>query len=258
MGLNNVAVPKTVIFVFTGVDPGGAAWTTQIAIPFQGPQTVLAISGLGNAASGSQAFAPGELMAIYGTGFAAAAESAGAIPLPIFLGGFEATINNVPAPIYYVSPTQVNVQIPYETQPGRATMTVGNPYVNVNYAFTVAAAGPGIFTFSDGSINPSRTASAGQTVTLYVTGDGAVTPSLPTGTAPSSRTPVSNLPHPVQQVTVSVAGQNAAVSFIGIPYWAVGVTQINFTIPAGTPTGAQPVIVTVGGQPSNTAKITVQ
>jgi len=38
----------------------------------------------------------------------------------------------------------------------------------------------------------------------------------------------------------------------------VGVTQINFTIPSNAPTGPQPVVVTVGGVPSNAATITVQ
>jgi uncharacterized protein (TIGR03437 family) len=46
--------------------------------------------------------------------------------------------------------------------------------------------------------------------------------------------------------------------FIGIPSWAVGVTQINFTIPSNVAPGPQPVVVTVGGVQSNAATITVQ
>lgn len=256
LGLKNVAVPKTVVFTFSGIDAGGATWTTQMSIPFQGVQAALAVNGISNAASGRQVFAPGELLAIYGTGFANAPQSAAAIPLPQFLAGFEATINGVPTPIYYVSPNQVNVQIPYETQPGPATLVVGNPYDNVSYRFTVGSAAPGVFTFADGTINPSRTGARGQTVTVFITGDGPVTPSLATGTAPSSsRTP----PKPQQAVSVTVGGVDVGpLQFIGIPTWAVGVTQINFTIPASVPPGPQPVVVTVGGQASNTATITVQ
>jgi uncharacterized protein (TIGR03437 family) len=122
----------------------------------------------------------------------------------------------------------------------------------------VSSAGPGIFTFADGAVNPSRSGARGQTVSLYLTGEGAVTPSLTTGDTPSPRTPVSSLPKPRQAVVVTVGGVQADVQFVGIPSGLVGVTQINFTIPAGVPTGPQPVVVTIGTAASNTATITVQ
>ncbi len=166
-------------------------------IPFQGFQTQLQVAGIGNAATGQQAYAPGMIMSIYGAALGTFAQSAATIPLPQYLAGFEATINGVPAPLYYVSPNQVNVQIPYETSPGRATLVVGNPYANVTYHFQVSAAAPGIFTFQDGGINPFRSAAHGQTVTMFITGDGQVTPSLATGATPSPRTQVGNLPKPL-------------------------------------------------------------
>jgi uncharacterized protein (TIGR03437 family) len=45
---------------------------------------------------------------------------------------------------------------------------------------------------------------------------------------------------------------------VGVPYGLSGVTQINFRVPDGVPSGVQPVIVTVGGVASKPAKITVQ
>jgi uncharacterized protein (TIGR03437 family) len=261
VGLQNVAVPTTVAIVATGVDAGGATWTTQISLPFQGPQATLTIGGISNAASGQQVYAPGMLLSVYGTALGDVAQSAAAIPLPSYLAGFEASVNGVPAPLYYVSPGQVNIQIPYETQPGSATLTVGNPYVNRTFRFTVGSAGPGIFTNTDGSVNPSRTGARGQAVTLFITGEGAVSPALPTGTTPSPRTPLNNLPKPRQAVTITVGSVPVVVDqnyFVGIPSGLVGVTQINFTIPASAPTGPQPVVVTVGGVASNNATITVQ
>jgi uncharacterized protein (TIGR03437 family) len=251
-------VPKTVTIVFSGVDAGGATWTSQVALPFQGPQPVLAIGGISNAASGQPVYAPGMLLSVYGTGMGSTVQSAAAIPLPSYLAGFEASVNGVSAPLYYVSPNQVNIQIPYETQPGQATLVVGNPYVNKTFHFQVSSAGPGIFTLPDGSVNPSPSGTRGQTVTLFVTGAGAVTPRLSTGDTPSSRTPLNNLPKPTQAVTVTVGGVPAGLAFIGIPSGLVGVTQINFTIPQNAPTGPQPVVVTVGTAASNTATITVQ
>jgi uncharacterized protein (TIGR03437 family) len=54
-----------------------------------------------------------------------------------------------------------------------------------------------------------------------------------------------------------VAGQPATIAFHGIPIGLVGVTQINYVVPANTPVGEQPVVVTVGGVGSQTAKLTV-
>lgn len=252
--LTNVTAGKNVVFGFVGVDAGGATWTRQLSVPFSGPQVQLTIAGISNAATGQQVFAPGMIMSVYGTALGNFAQSAAAVPLPQYLAGFEAYVNNVPAPIYYVSPNQVNIQIPYETSPGPAVLKIGNPWEDINhYRFAVAAAAPGIFTFSDGSINPSRAASSGQTVTMFITGEGQVTPSVATGSTPTG----SRMPQPRQPVTVTVGGVTAVVQSIGIPSWSVGVTQINFTIPSGLTPGVQPVVVTVGTSPSPTAKITV-
>jgi uncharacterized protein (TIGR03437 family) len=256
-GFSNLSVPSTKVFSFTGVDAGGMQWSRQLSVAFSGPQTLLTIAGASNAATGQQVYAPGMLLSVYGTAMGNFAQSAAAIPLPQYLAGFEALINNVPAPLYYVSPNQVNIQIPYETQPGRATLTLGNPYQNVNYTINVSQAGPGIFTFPDGGINPSRAATAGQTVTMFITGDGQVSPSLADGTTPAPGTRLTSLPKPKLPVTVTVGGTVATIAFIGIPSGLVGVTQINFTVPPGTPPGDQPVVVTVGTASTPAAKITI-
>ena len=256
ISLTNLGVPTNVPIVVTGVDASGSTWTSQLSIPFTGPQVHVTIAGISNAASGQQIFAPGEIIAVYGTGFANITQASSSLPLPQFLAGFEATINGNPAPIYYVSPNQVNLQVPYETTPGRASLVLGNSYENApTFTLTVASAAPGIFTFTDGFVNPSRTGARGQTVTLFITGEGAVSPAVTTGSPPSRGTP-----RPIQPVSVTVGGIAVAtpLPFIGIPSWGVGVTQINFTIPSNAPTGPQPVVVTVGGVPSNAATITVQ
>lgn len=255
-GFTALAAPKTVVFGFAGVDASGQTWTTQLSVPFNGPRNV-GVTGLRNAASGEAAYAPGMILSVYGTQLGSLAQSAATIPLPEYLAGFEATVNGVPAPLYYVSPEQVNIQIPYETTPGKATLVAGTPYQNVTYKFQVSAAAPGIFSFSDGSVNPSRSGSRGQTVTLFVTGEGQVTPSLGTGKTPSARTMASQLPKPRLAVAVSVGGVPATVQFAGIPSGLVGVTQVNFTIPDSVAAGLQPVVVSVGGMLSPPANITV-
>jgi uncharacterized protein (TIGR03437 family) len=160
--------------------------------------------------------------------------------------------------LYYVSPTQLNIQIPYETRPGTATLEVDTPYTIDKMDFQVSPSGPGIFTFLDGTINPFKSGSRGGTYTLFITGEGQVSPSLATGTAPSPRTPLANLPKPRQAVSMTIGGVPVtSFEFIGIPPGLVGVTQINYVVPSNAPLGPQQVVVTVGSASSPAAMFTV-
>ncbi|MGA2879854.1 MAG: protease pro-enzyme activation domain-containing protein [Bryobacteraceae bacterium] len=258
LGFTSLNVPVNVVFAFTGVDASGKQWSETLTVPFDGPQPQLLIGGASNAASGLQSYAPGMLLSVYGTALGNFAQLAGVIPLPQYLAGFEASVNGVPTPLYYVSPNQVNIQIPYETLPGTAALVVGNPYANSNnYNIQIVQAAPGIFTTNGFTAAPFSSAAAGQTTTLFITGDGQVSPSLATGTSPASNTPLARLPKPNLPVTVTVAGQTATIAFMGIPSGLVGVTQINYQVPPHTPAGVQPVVVTVGGVASPPANLTV-
>ena len=260
MGLASVAVPTTVTFAFSGTDALGNPWAVQLAVPFAGPQTQLSVAGVANAASYQKAYAPGMLVAIFGTAMGDFAQTAGTIPLPEYLAGFEAYVNNVPAPLWYVSPGQVNIQVPYETPTsGVVTLSVGNPWTSYNYSLRMSPAAPGIFTDGNGNVVPISSAARGQTVTLFITGEGKVTPTLADGATPSPRTPSTQLPKPVQAVSLTVGGVAVAtpLPFVGIPNGFVGVTQVNYTVPQTAPLGVKPVVVTVGTASSLPAYITV-
>jgi uncharacterized protein (TIGR03437 family) len=256
-GVANLTPPANIVLGFAGTVGSGATWTTQISVPALGPDHVR-IDGISNAATGQQVYAPGMLLSVYGASMGGYVQSASAIPLPDLMAGFEADINGVSAPLYYVSPNQVNIQIPYETSAGTATLTLGNPFENQTYKFTVSSAGPGIFARPDGSVATSFPPLRGQDIDMYITGEGAVRPSLATGSTPSASTPLANLPKPRQNVTVTVGGAPATIDFIGIPPGLVGVTQINIKIPDSISPGPQPVVVTVGAVQSPAATLNVQ
>ena len=257
LSLSGLSVPTNVNFALSGVDANGQSWSEQMSIPFVGPQTQLTVGGASNAASGQQTYAPGMLLSVYGTQLGNFAQSAATIPLPDFLAGFSAMINGVPTPLYYVSPGQVNLQIPYETPTGQVALVVDNPYQESSLTLNVVEAAPGIF-MSNGFVSaPFSSASAGQATTLFITGEGQVTPSLADGTSPPAGTPLTRLPKPVLPVTVTVAGQQATIQFIGIPSGLVGVTQINYVVPASVPLGVQQVVVTVGGVQSPPVQLNV-
>ena len=219
-----------------------------------GPPVIL---GLGNAASFTQQYAPGTYMAIAGTQLASTTETAGSIPLPYSMGGFTATVNGVAAPLYYVSPTFVSIQIPYETPSGiPVVLTVHHDGQVASQSFSMSSAAPGIFV-SNGSPIPNASAARGQTVSLYMNGVGALSPAISTGGAPPAATALADLPKPVQTTTVTVGGLPARIDFLGEPWGLAGVTLINYQIPPAATLGPQQVIVTTGGIASAPATVTV-
>ncbi len=142
-----------------------------------------AIQGLTDSASYQQRYSPGMIMSVWGASLASSgtAESAGGVPLPVTIAGISATVNGVAAALYYVSPTQLNIQIPYQTAVGvPATLAIDNNGQVTTRTFELGAASPGIFTDTKNSIVCGCSErSRGQTTTLYFAGAGAVTPAIP-------------------------------------------------------------------------------
>ena len=227
-----------------------------------GASSTTSVTAVTNAASFQPAVAPGSLATVWGSQLAPSIQQAGALPLPLAMQGASVTVNGVPAPLLYVSPGQMNIQIPYETGAGTAVLGVNNNGQIASYSFPVAPSGPGIFpnAFIDPTANAAVTsAPRGGILTLFITGDGDASPPVVSGAPPPANTPVANLPAPRLPVTITVGGVPAKppFQFIGIPTWSIGVTQINFTVPRTAPLGPQPVVVTAGGVASAPATLTV-
>ncbi len=77
-------------------------------------------------AEAPSAVAQGGLLAILGDGLAQAHTVAGATPLPRFLEdpAVEVLVNGAPVPLYFVSPGQINAQVPWDAELGSASVTV--------------------------------------------------------------------------------------------------------------------------------------
>ena len=132
----------------------------------------------------------------------------------------------------------------------------------------IAAAQPGVFTVneqgagqgvvfkSDGVTlaEPGTPADAGETVVIYCTGLGAVSPAVPDG-APAPPSPLSNTVNPV---SVTIGGQNAAVQFGGLTPGFPGLYQVNAVVPSGVSGDAVPLTISVAGQTSPTVTMAVQ
>jgi len=208
------------------------------------------------------AVAPGSLITIFGTNLADRTVAAPGGSPPRTLAGVTLSINGIAAPLLFVSPDQINAQVPYETEEGTATARLEAPRMPpVTIQFATAAVAPAVFSTSQGlsavingddSQNTSdHPASVGSTVALYLTGQGAVAPPISTG-QPGPDSPAKT----IYPVTATVGRRAAVITFAGLRPGVVGIFEIDLTIPA-TPSGSQPLVVTVNGVPSTTAHVFV-
>jgi uncharacterized protein (TIGR03437 family) len=213
------------------------------------------VNGVTNAESYHMVASPGMLMAIFGSQLANAIQQASAQSLPYSMAGFSATVNGVAAPLFYVSPVQVNIQVPYEAGAGPAVLGLNNNGQISGYQFQIAPSAPGIAADSEGNVIPTAAAQQGSVATLYLTGEGDVTPPIPTGVSP---TMLTGSPQPLLPFAVTVGGVEAFLEFVGIPSGEVGITRVDFLVPQSVPVGVQSVVVTVNGIASPPVNITVE
>jgi uncharacterized protein (TIGR03437 family) len=206
---------------------------------------------------------PGEWAAIYGTNLAASSRTWAAgdftngNALPTSIDGVSVQFGGVAAAVYYISPTQLDVQVP-DGISGSVPVTVTlNRAQSASFTTTVLPIAPSLFVYQGGSVlyaaathadgsligDPAVTAgttkaSPGETIVLYVNG----LDSSPSGTIISMPVPYGN------PVAVTVGSMNAPVTFAGLV--AAGEYQVNAMLPAGLTAGNDSITVRVGGQVS--------
>jgi uncharacterized protein (TIGR03437 family) len=235
-----------------GLGPALGINVAFLAPALTGSGVYLSPVGIVNAASSAPFTAfvsPGEFLTLYGSGLASTTNSA-TVPFPPMLDNVQVLINQIPAPVYFVSPTQVSVVVPFITTPGSvAQIQVINNNVksNVVTAFT-GETSVGIFTYNpvggDGFaaaerpdfsiVSDSNPAQVGETIAVYVAGMGAVTNQPADGTAAPSSTLSDTTAMPLVFIDDSSGNQaQATVSFAGLAPGFAGLYQINFVVPTG-------------------------
>jgi uncharacterized protein (TIGR03437 family) len=221
---------------------------------------------------------PGEIVTIGGTELGPSTPAGLALDqtgkVATSVGGVQVVFDGTPAPLTYVSATQINCVVPYEVQ-GQA-----GSYVQVSYQsqtsspfpLTYTAANPGLFTANGSGAGPAAAfnqdlshnspdnpAAKGSTVVLFMTGEGQTSPPGVTGgvTTVSATPPLT--PQPLLPVTVLIGGQSAFVAFYGeAPGLVSGVMQLNVQIPTDASSGNLPVLVFVGASSQTGVTISVQ
>ena len=221
------------------------------------------MAAITNVASyGNGPISPGEMVVIFGSGMGPSS----AVGLQLDQQGRVAnTLSQVqvlfdgnPAPLIYVSATQISAMVPYGVA-GKSSTQIQVVYqgnTSDSLQKPIAPSAPGIFTAdssgqgqgamtnSDGSYNTSSNpATPGSYVTLYLTGEGQTDPS---GSDGNIATSTANVALPV---TVLIAGRTAQLLYAGsAPGNVNGFAQINAIIPADLPYGGNlPLVVKIGG-----------
>ena len=222
---------------------------------------------------GATNFGSNMYVTIYGSNLATVSQSwqssfTGA-NAPTTLGGVSVTVNNIPAYIQYVSPTQININTPDDTATGLVNIVVQNQFgfSNIGTATRVALS-PTLLsapTFVAGStyyvvaqtpdfssfIGPAglvtgvsfKPAKPGDVVIIFATGCGPTNPATKAGVLAAQNSPLAS---PYQ---LTIGGVPANVTFAGMLAGTVGLYQFNAVIPP-VPPGDQLIELTVNGVPN--------
>jgi len=273
-------------FVLDGAAAGGVSATAAFRMTIFGTESpaVSVLSSI-SAASLTQGFvAPESIVSGFGVNLATATEVAGSVPLPTTLAGVSVAVTDSEgrqrsAPLFFVSPEQINYQIPPGTSLGEGAVSVlrgidplgGNVLASGNVQ--VANVAPALFSAnSDGRgvaaalflrVQSGGSQAFEQTAQFDPARDRFV--SLPIDLGPESDQVFLILfgtgirLRGSEAVTATVGGEAAEVLYAGAQPEFVGVDQVNLRVPrslAGR--GEVDIVITVGGQTTNIVRASVR
>ena len=252
----------------TTIHAGGAIRNQLTAAAAAKPS----VAGVAATASTILMAAPGSILSVYGSNLAAFTSDLSGFfqptGLPTSMNGVSATIAGVKSPLYFVSPAQLNIQVPFEVAPGSQPLIVTDSGgASAAFNVTVANVAPSIFiAFANGSVGAilknsdfslvtsDNPATAGDTILIYSTGLGQTTPTSQTGSLQPSDSGLKN----TVDVMVSIGGVPAKVVYsIASPGFA-GLYQTAATVPSGVTPGTAKVVLSIGNASSNAVNLAVK
>jgi uncharacterized protein (TIGR03437 family) len=241
-------------------DMDGGLFIVDSTAAIIGPKTVSAASYSVSAIAGRS------IVAVFGNNLAPFTEVADTIPLPTSLAGVSVQVQdsagiNRPAPLFLVTPGQINYQIPYGTAPGPATIYLtssGGPTQtgviivtrSAPSLFTKDQSGRGevvaidAFTFAGSPFNAQGQDGGPNVIAMFGTGLG------------EDATDVDN--NVSASVQIKIDGQPVPVLYAGPAPGLIGLNQFNLMLPQGITSGAHELVVSRNGVTSNVVAITIR
>lgn len=208
------------------------------------------IASVENGFSFQPDLSPGVLATVFGNNLAGA--------------NLKVTINQIVCPVLYSSATQLNIQVPWQAAVGAGQIAVSNSGGKATAKLTIAKyspaltiqdqAGNGIFYSGANLITANNPANGGDVLTTFGVGLGATNPAAATGVITPQPPPYYVT---VVKPSLSVGTVHPAVIFSGLTPGSLAIDQLNFTLPAATPIGGQPVVMKIGNFQSNMVMIQI-
>ena len=233
----------------------GAAWGQA---PAYTPDNIVNASDFS-----SGPFAPNSVLTIFGANLAWSTQQLAGSDivndaLPTTLASVAVYVDNWPAPVIYVSPTQINFIIPGNEIDGSVPVRVvrqgvTGPEITIQLIDAApalfASAGYAIATSPAGALlTPDAPAHSGDVVVVYATGLGKSLPNPAPGVIPLAAYPVAGL-STLNVYLNGVAIDPALILYAGVTPYSAGLYQINLVLPDNTPTNPE-IRVSVGTQES--------
>jgi uncharacterized protein (TIGR03437 family) len=237
----------------------------------------VSVTSVSNGASFLPGIASGSWITIMGTNLSATTRNWTQADfkkgvLPLSLDGVSVKVNNKAAPVYFISPTQINALAPPDTATGSIALTVTTSRGTSNTLYTtLQGVAPGWFACAGGkypaSVHADGTyvgpagifgtaavavpAKPNETILLYGTGFGKTKPAVDPLTIFSGAAPLAT----PNDLRVTVGGLTATVAFAGLVM--NGEYQFNIVVP-NLPDGEHDLIATIGGAHTQTVKLMIQ
>jgi len=204
----------------------------------------------------SKTVAPGSIVSIFGLSMGPAQGlQAGLVggKLPTQLGAVRVLFNDIPAPLFYVSDTQLNVQVPVELVGSYSAevQVITGDLPSVPMTVYLRAADPGVFLVaglpgiffanSTTQVTSQNRAKGGDYLTLWATGLGAVEGLVATGAPATAALRTMVVPR------VTLGGVPAQMLYAGLAPGFVGLYQINIQVPDNVPSGNTSLVISMGG-----------
>lgn len=215
--------------------------------------------------------APESLVTAFGKNFARDTASEQGLPLPFTLAGTSVSVTDAtgaarPAPLLYVSPTQINFAIPAGVGTGTRTITITAQGASTQTASVqIQPAAPALFLLNAAGLAAASIVSITNGVQTYSNVyaiDNGVLAAAPVSLAPDAVYLVlygTGIRGAGGAVTANIQGYDAEVTYAGAQLQFPGLDQVNILLPkslAGA--GTVNVILTAAGIDSNAATITIQ